>query len=197
MIKLSDTQAIILSAAAQRENRIAPPLPESLRGGAATMVVGALRAKGFLEEVDADMRNGEPIWRETGDGHGVTLVAADVGLVASASSPKTRTPPAGTTVAPSEEPAPDAGTGPKTAPKAHTPREGTMQATLIAHAACAGGRDHRGDHGYDGLSVAQGARHDCRGAEEEARARGDLGAIREPGACVQTPRRLTHRTPTS
>ena len=32
MTKLSDTQAIILSAAAQREDRIALPLPESLRG---------------------------------------------------------------------------------------------------------------------------------------------------------------------
>ena len=31
MTKLSDTQAIILSAAAQREDRIALPLPESLR----------------------------------------------------------------------------------------------------------------------------------------------------------------------
>ena len=35
MTKLSDTQALILSAAAQRPERIALPLPESLRGGAA------------------------------------------------------------------------------------------------------------------------------------------------------------------
>ncbi len=82
MTKLSDTQAIILSAAAQREDRIALPLPDSLRGGAATKVVGAMLAKGFLEEVDADLRNGEPVWRETGDGHGVTLVATDAGLAA-------------------------------------------------------------------------------------------------------------------
>ena len=75
MTKLSDTQAIILSAAAQRPEHIALPLPESLRGGAAAKVVGAMLAKGFLEEVDADMRKGEPVWRETSDGHGVTLVA--------------------------------------------------------------------------------------------------------------------------
>ena len=75
MTKLSDTQAIILSAAAQRPGHIALPLPESLRGGAAAKVVGAMLAKGFLEEVDADMRKGEPVWRETSDGHGVTLVA--------------------------------------------------------------------------------------------------------------------------
>jgi hypothetical protein len=60
MTKLSDTQTIILSRAAQNEDRIALPLPESLRGGAAAKVVGALLAKGFLEKVDADMRKGEP-----------------------------------------------------------------------------------------------------------------------------------------
>ena len=82
MTKLSDTQALILSAAAQRPEHIALPLPESLRGGAAAKVVGAMLAKGFLQEVDADMRKGEPVWRETGDGHGVTLVATDAGLAA-------------------------------------------------------------------------------------------------------------------
>ena len=35
MTKLSDTQTIILSRAAQNEDRIALPLPVSLRGGAA------------------------------------------------------------------------------------------------------------------------------------------------------------------
>ena len=50
MTKLSDTQALILSAAAQRPEHIALPLPESLRGGAAAKVVGAMLAKGFLEE---------------------------------------------------------------------------------------------------------------------------------------------------
>lgn len=30
----------------------------------------AMLAKSFLEEVEADMHKGEPVWRETGDGHG-------------------------------------------------------------------------------------------------------------------------------
>ena len=51
MTKLSDTQALILSAAAQRADAIALPLPESLRGGAAAKVVGAMLTKGFREEV--------------------------------------------------------------------------------------------------------------------------------------------------
>ena len=127
MTQLSETQALILSAAAQRPDRIALPLPESLRGGAAAKVVGAMIAKGLLQEVDADLRKGESMWRETGDGHGVTLVATDAGLAAIGIEPDdTPIAPGGANEAPSEGTAPDA------PPKARTPREGTKQATLIA-----------------------------------------------------------------
>ena len=133
MSKLSDTQTIILSAAAQREDRIALPLPDSLRGGAAAKVVGAMLAKGFLEEVDADLRNGEPLWRETGDGHGTTLVATDAGLAAiGIETEDADTAPAGATDASGAAPAPDTATETDPAPKARTPREGTKQAALIA-----------------------------------------------------------------
>ncbi|MCG6557655.1 DUF3489 domain-containing protein [Ruegeria sp. 1NDH52C] len=113
MTKLSDTQAIILGAAARRADRIALPLPDSLRGGAAAKAVGAMLAKGLLEEVEADMRKGEPVWRETGDGHGVTLVATEAGLAAVGIEP-------------------DTSAAPEPAPKTRTPRTGTKQATLIA-----------------------------------------------------------------
>jgi len=113
MIQLSDTQAIILSAAAQRPEHIALPLPESLRGGAAAKVVGAMLAKGLLEEVDANMREGESVWRQTGDGHGTTLVATDLGLAAIGIEA-------------------NISADPETASKTRTPREGTKQATLIA-----------------------------------------------------------------
>ena len=133
MTKLTDTQMIILSRAAQNEDRIALPLPDSLRGGAAAKVVGALLAKGFLEEVEADIRNGEPLWRETGDGHGVTLLITDAGLAAIGIEPEdTNTAPAGAKDAPTEEPTPDTPTETEAAPKARAPREGTKQATLIA-----------------------------------------------------------------
>ena len=36
--------------------------------------------RGWLQEVDANLRRGEPLWRETGDGHGITLVVTDAGL---------------------------------------------------------------------------------------------------------------------
>lgn len=133
MTQLSDTQALILSAAAQRPERIALPLPESLRGGAAAKVVGAMLAKGLLQEVDADMRKGEPVWRETGDGHGVTLVATDAGFAAIGIEPEgANSAPEGATDARTVEAAPDTRAEPDTAPKARTQREGTKQAKLIA-----------------------------------------------------------------
>lgn len=132
MTQLSDTQALILSAAAQRPEHIALPLPENLRGGAAAKVVGAMIAKGLLHEVDADLRKGEPMWRQTGDGHGVTLIATDAGLAAigiefdDAHSAQT-----GADGAPREVPATDAPTATEASPKARTPRQGTKQARLI------------------------------------------------------------------
>lgn len=132
MTQLSDTQALILSGAAQRPENIAMPLPESLRGGAAAKVVGAMLAKGYLEEVDADMRKGEPVWRETGDGHGVTLIATNAGLAAiGIETEDANTAPENGTDAPTEGPATGTLTESKAAPKARTPRMGTKQAKLI------------------------------------------------------------------
>ena len=54
MTKLSDTQVIILSAAAQRADGNLLPLPGSLRGGAAAKVVGALLARGLAREEVTD-----------------------------------------------------------------------------------------------------------------------------------------------
>lgn len=119
MTRLSDTQTIILSRAAQNTDLIALPLPESLRGGAAAKMVRALLAKGLLEEVEADMRKGDLVWRETGDGHGVTLAATDAGLVAIGIEPENMS------TAPTDAIEADS------APKAHAPRAGTKQAKLI------------------------------------------------------------------
>ena len=50
MTKLSDTQAVILSAAAQRADGAVLPLPETLKikGGAVAKVLGSLKAKGLV-----------------------------------------------------------------------------------------------------------------------------------------------------
>jgi hypothetical protein len=78
----SDTQSLILSRAATRPGNLALPLPEGLVGAAAKMVIGKMIARGWLEEVEANLRRGEPMWRETGDGHGTTLIATEAGLEA-------------------------------------------------------------------------------------------------------------------
>lgn len=39
-------------------------------------------ARGWLEEVEANLRRNEPMWREAGDGHGTTLIATEGGLEA-------------------------------------------------------------------------------------------------------------------
>jgi hypothetical protein len=91
-------------------------------------------AKGYLEEVDADMRRGEPVWRETGDGHGVTLVATNAGLAAIG----IETEDANTALTGASA-APDIAAEPKAAPKTRAPRTGTKQAKLIEMLRAEGG----------------------------------------------------------
>ena len=82
MSKLTDTQTTILSRAATRPGNLATPLPEGLFGAAAKMAVTRMIERGWLEEVEANLRHGEPLWRETDDGHGTTLIATEAGLEA-------------------------------------------------------------------------------------------------------------------
>jgi hypothetical protein len=160
MTKLSDTQLVILSAAAQRKDCIALPLPESLRGGAATKVVGAMLAKGLLQEVDADMRKDEPVWRETGDGHGVTLVATDAGLAAIGIEPEgidaKPTGEANVAIAAVE---PTATTEPEATPKPRKPRADTKQARMIEMLKADGGATID-----EMVQALEWAPHTCRGA---------------------------------
>ena len=82
MTKLTDTQRVILSAASQRTDRLALPLPKSLKGGAAHKVVNTLIEKGLLKEVKANRKLGDPVWRENDEGHGLSLIITDAGLTA-------------------------------------------------------------------------------------------------------------------
>ena len=87
MTKLSDTQSIILSAAAQRSDGNVLPLPGSLRGGAAGKVVNAMLTRGLvreqvtetLTEADAALNT---IWRNEADGRAVLLRITPAGLEA-------------------------------------------------------------------------------------------------------------------
>lgn len=133
-MKLSDTQLVILSAACARDDRLVLPLPDRLKGGAAKTVVESLIAKGLIEEVDAKL--GEPVWRETGDGHGVTLVVTDAALAALGIEPDDA--PAGADRAPEAAAAKEGATPDHDAPVAPTAapvrktRENSKQAQLIA-----------------------------------------------------------------
>ena len=122
MTKLTETQTIILSAGAQRPENIALPLPKGLAGAAAKMAVTKMIEHGWLQEVDANLRRNEPLWRETGDGHGTTLVVTEAGLLAIGIDPVV----VKTVIAICEHAAK------MPAPKPPTQRIGTKQAQIIA-----------------------------------------------------------------
>jgi hypothetical protein len=140
MPKLSDTQAILLTAAAQRADGNLLPLPGSLRGGAATKIVAALLARGLVEERTVETTaNADPalntLWRNLDDGRGTLLritppgrdalgIAADsAALAASEAERPTATTERSTPVESGSEAAPAARSG-KT-------RTGTKQALLV------------------------------------------------------------------
>lgn len=130
MTKLSDTQRVILSAASQRTDRLALPLPKSLRGGAAHKVVNALVEKGLLKEVKANRKLGDPVWRESDEGRGLTLIITDAGLEAIGIEIPTTKPQKAQSSPKSKV---DASTEETTAapPKERKTREGTKQALVI------------------------------------------------------------------
>jgi Protein of unknown function (DUF3489) len=81
-IKLSDTQLVMLSAAAQRDDR-SLTLPESLKGGAAHKVTTKLIAAGLVKEVKA--KAGMPVWRrdaQNAQSYALKLTAAGAKAIA-------------------------------------------------------------------------------------------------------------------
>jgi hypothetical protein len=136
MPKLTDTQSIILSRAATRPGNLAMPLPEGLAGAAAKMAVAKMIERGWLEEVEANVRRGEPLWRETGDGHGTTLIATEAGLAAIGIEPvvtatMTNLRKAKLEVVSAPKDAPETPADPATS-KPVAIRAGTKQAEIIA-----------------------------------------------------------------
>lgn len=151
MTKLSETQSLILTAGAQRPDNLALPLPKGLVGAAAKMAVVKMIERGWLQEVEANLRRGEPLWRETGDGHGTTLVVTDAGLLAVGIEPVVVQ-----TLAAIRD---RAKTEPQAEPKAPTLRAGTKQALLIAMLQAPEGAT------MDGITTATGWQaHTARGA---------------------------------
>jgi DNA-binding MarR family transcriptional regulator len=96
MSKLTDTQLVILSAAAQRDDGMVLPLPKSLKlqGGAVGHVLKSLLKKGLLDEQPTG--NSAAVWRESKDGQRLTLVITDAGrqAIGAAADELGETPPA-------------------------------------------------------------------------------------------------------
>ena len=79
-IKLTDTQLVLLTAAAQRKDLVAPP---TLKGATAQRVARKLISVGLVKEVKAKASN--PIWRrdeESGASYGLKLTAAGAKAIA-------------------------------------------------------------------------------------------------------------------
>jgi len=137
MPKLTDTQLVILSAAAQRQDRAVLPLSKSLKikGGAVTKTLEGLRKKGLLNEKPA-VRNATA-WREGEDGRRMMLVITDAGLQAigvevdrktSKQSPSTKARPSQRSRRAERKPS---GAKPKGGTPPPAVRPGTKQALLI------------------------------------------------------------------
>ena len=153
MTKLSETQTAVLTAGAQRPAHIAMPLPAGLHGAAAKTAVTRMIALGWLHEVDANLRRGEPLWRETGDGHGTTLVVTDAGLQAIGIDPAVKQPTAATAK----------GAFGISVPKSPSLRAGTKQAMLIEML-----QDLRGATMAEIVAVTGWQAHTARGAMSDA-----------------------------
>jgi len=139
MTDLTETQRTVLTAATARADRLALPLPEHIRGGAAKKVVTGLLTRGLVEEAPAI--DGAPVWRDAGDAGALTLVATDAAFAALGLTPPAAEALAAVADANGVEPAgpidaDDA--APEASEPAPTPAEkprfraGTKQAQLIA-----------------------------------------------------------------
>ena len=137
MPKLTDTQLVILSAAAQRQDRAVLPLPKSLKvpKAAATTVLKSLLKKGLVAERPAAVD--EPHWRKSKDGGRRALVITEDGLQAIGVDVDRKT----STQSPSTKPRPkqrsrrvarkSSGARPKGRASSAAARPGTKQALLI------------------------------------------------------------------
>jgi len=151
MTNLSDTQAVILSVAAQRDDGAVLPLPETLKikGGAVGKVLGSLKGKGLIDHQGTPRGDEPPPLRITRAGlQAIGVEAEDTGsdtAPAEADAPATPAEAAAQAV---EAPAPATGadgaatpakrrarkktTPSPTAPSEKpTPRTGTKQAQMI------------------------------------------------------------------
>jgi Protein of unknown function (DUF3489) len=133
MAKLSDTQAVILSAASQREDGAVLPLPETLkiRGGAVDRVLGSLKTKGLIEHRGSRRGDNPPPLRITRAGlEAIGIEPEDAGDIGRGATEGARLADAANVEGRARSGAP-ADTQPDAA-VTRTPRADTKQALMIA-----------------------------------------------------------------
>ena len=127
MNKLSDTQAVILSVASQRDDGAVLPLPETvkIKGGAVNKVLGSLKAKGLIEHRGTPRGDDPPPLRITRSG----LEAIGVEPEGEAPAGTAPTTDAGTTGGvPAEAPGAEAQTEPSESSAAAKPARSKVKA---------------------------------------------------------------------
>ena len=140
MTKLTDTQLIVLTAAAGRHDGSILPLPDSIRGGAVNKVVNALIGRGLAERIEDDRIAVDDLVRITRAGLTAINVDPDDGAQApdgarveedgAVAAPEPEVPTTGADGATRAATSDDESTRkPKRAPRRK--REGTKQAAMI------------------------------------------------------------------
>jgi len=129
-IKLTDTQLVVMSAAAQREDRCMDA-PKTLKGGAAQKVATKLLTAGLAREIKA--KAGMPVWRrddEAQQAYSLKLTAAGLKAIAvdDDGAPAKADRPSPDKVSADAD---DSSTKVTPAPATTAPREGTKIAEVI------------------------------------------------------------------
>jgi len=135
MTKLTDTQLIVLTAAAGRDDGSILPLPKSVKGGAADKVVESLIKKGLVERIIDGRPAIDDVFKITAAGLAAINADPDDGAQAATGAPKAKK--AANAAGKGKKATSRARKGDTGATSAEAPvpapyREGTKQALLIA-----------------------------------------------------------------
>lgn len=166
MVRLTDTQLVILSAASQREDRGVEPLA-NVQGKAAGKVVAKLVRAGLLEEIKAS--GSLPVWRRDDESGAVALRITSAGLAVIDAADKA--------IAAPEE----SGSGLSSAGEAITSRK-----RISVSAQTSARRRHRSGQ----AKTQTGSLPDSRPGSKQARVLAMLG--RSEGATIAAIMRATH-----
>jgi hypothetical protein len=192
MTKLSDTQAVILSAASQRDDGAVLPFPETLRikGGAVAKVLGSLKTKGLIDHQGTPRGDNPPPLRitraglqaigvETQDDASEGAAPADTGATSTDAGPQASDAAAPVTKAdgaatPAKRKAKARAAKPGKAASAErsTPRAGTKQALMIDLLKRPEGATVEPDRRGDRVAAPHHPGRHLRRAQEEARPHG-------------------------